>query len=342
MDLPLPSTDRIFLRELQRNERYKREYVKVTFLLMLDMNFSHETICTVLGIDQSTGYRYVKDIESNADIDAYLGTGNVGYMGKLNSEQLSELKAEVRTNLYHSAEDVGLWIAKTYGVNYSKDGVVELLHRLSFSWKKTSPTPQSASVEAQKKFVKQLRTLRRKASDDAVFLFGDSCHPYHNTRSRYAWIETGKEHSIPANSGRFHANINAVMNADDPCDVTARFEKTVNAQSTIELYKDIEKKYPKAKTIYIVRDNARYYCSKVVTEYLKHSRIMELPLPPYAPNLNIIERLWKFMRKKVIDSIFYQHSKDFLVALTNFFINLDIHRKELSTLMTLKFDIIGV
>jgi hypothetical protein len=53
-----------------------------------------------------------------------------------------------------------------------------------------------------------------------------------------------------------------------------------------------------ATWIYVTWDNARYYRSKAVQEYLKSSRIELIFLPPYAPNLNLIERLWKFFKNK--------------------------------------------
>ncbi|WP_279512418.1 transposase [Candidatus Thiosymbion oneisti] len=52
-------------------------------------------------------------------------------------------------------------------------------------------------------------------------------------------------------------------------------------------------------------DNARYYRSKAVQEYLKTSRIQLVFLPPYAPNLNLIERLWKFFKQKVLSNQYW-------------------------------------
>ncbi|HEO65834.1 MAG TPA: IS630 family transposase, partial [Spirochaetes bacterium] len=64
-----------------------------------------------------------------------------------------------------------------------------------------------------------------------------------------------------------------------------------------ELFKTIEETHPELTKIYIVSDNARYYYSRVVREYLRHSRIELMPLPSYSPNLNLIEPLWKFFKK---------------------------------------------
>ena len=55
--------------------------------------------------------------------------------------------------------------------------------------------------------------------------------------------------------------------------------------------------YTYATCIYIICDNARYYRSKAVQAYLQESRIKLVFLPAYAPNLNLIERLWKFLQE---------------------------------------------
>jgi len=75
-----------------------------------------------------------------------------------------------------------------------------------------------------------------------------------------------------------------------------------------------------AVCIYVICDNAPYYRSKAVQDYLKASRIQLVSLPPYAPNLNLIERLWRFFKKRILYSIigimkrlsnFEQHVKHF-------------------------------
>ena len=64
----------------------------------------------------------------------------------------------------------------------------------------------------------------------------------------------------------------------------------VNADSTIALYKAILERHPKAENIYIITDNARYYRNKKRREWVEGTKIKQIFLPPYSPNLNLIER----------------------------------------------------
>jgi len=68
-------------------------------------------------------------------------------------------------------------------------------------------------------------------------------------------------------------------------DTVVRFDETVNAQSTIELLKNIEARHPMASKIYLFCDNARYCRSRLVKGYLQGSKIVLVLLPPYCPNL---------------------------------------------------------
>jgi transposase len=85
------------------------------------------------------------------------------------------------------------------------------------------------------------------------------------------------------------------------------------------LFQKLEAKHPDAKVIHPIVDNATYYKSKPVKEYLKTSKIVIHFLPGDSPNLNLIERLWKFFKKKILYNKYYETFDEFLLACKNFF-----------------------
>ena len=119
-----------------------------------------------------------------------------------------------------------------------------------------------------------------------------------------------------------------------------RLYVSVNAQSTVKLFKQLELKNPEAKRIIVICDNAAYYRSNMVKEYLEQSSVEIKFLPPYAPNLNLIERLWRFMNKKVRNNKYYEKFALFRTALFEFFEKIDSYQSELSSLLNQKFHII--
>ena len=109
----------------------------------------------------------------------------------------------------------------------------------------------------------------------------------------------------------------------------------------IALLEQILRKQEKGK-IYIILDNARYYHSISVKEFIKeHPRIVLKFLPPYSPNLNIIERLWKILKKKIVYHKFYLKFEDFRKQIIKFLENEIWKQQEFENILTDNFQIIN-
>lgn len=80
----------------------------------------------------------------------------------------------------------------------------------------------------------------------------------------------------------------------------------------------------------------RYYKNKALTAWLADKRIVQVFLPPYSPNLNLIERRWKFPRQKIIDTAFYRTKGQFKTAVLDFFDRLPEFGHQLTSRMGLK------
>lgn len=217
--------------------------------------------------------------------------------------------------------------------------MVITLHRLGFSYKKTKHVPSKANKEKQEEFLESYKKLRKELKQTEKIYFMDGVHPTHNSMPAYAWIKTGADKEIKSNTGRQQININGVYSPDDQ-EIIIRDDASINSTSTFELLKQIESKHPELTKIYIVRDNARYYVSKEVQAHVSTSRIEFVPLPSYSPNLNLIERLWKLMKKKVMYNKYYPDFEGFKNAIYDFFETGPlIYRDEIKSLLTENFHI---
>ena len=334
----LSQSERDSLKALHRRERDKKICDRIKAILLLDNGWSYDRIATVLLLDNDTIRRYYT---------MYLDRGKEGLIdlkcsGKsceLNQDQLDQLKSYVKENPPTSALEIAIFIEKQFKVEYTTSGVVSLLHRLGFVYKKPKLIPGKANAKQQEKFIEELQQIEveLKPADEIIYM--DGVHPQHNSKPAYGWFERGVETPLKANSGRKRININGALNVDN-LDVIINVGDSVNAQSTIELFKKLELQYPYADRIVIVCDNARYYKSEMVSKYLKYSKIELKFLPPYSPNLNLIERLWRFMNKKIRNNKYYEKFTEFKSATFAFFENLSIYKEELKRLLTQKFHII--
>jgi len=101
----------------------------------------------------------------------------------------------------------------------------------------------------------------------------------------------------------------------------------------------VEQKYFMASMIYIILDNARYHYSKEVKAFSKGNKIKLVFLPTYSPNLNLIERLWKFFKKKVLYNSYYEDIDSFRKACVKFFNNIEQHSDEIARFMNADFEL---
>ncbi|MDR4506735.1 MAG: IS630 family transposase [Candidatus Brocadiaceae bacterium] len=187
-------------------------------------------------------------------------------------------------------------------------------------------------------FYKELKET--KDARDPIY-FMDGTHPHHNSVAAYGWIKKGKTKELKSNTGRQRLNINGAINIES-VNTVVDYGDSVNAQSTISLLKKIESKHSEAEVIYTICDNAKYYRSKKVKEYLKGSKVKIVYLPPYSPNLNLIERLWKYFHKIVLYNKYYATFDEFKKACKSFFRQMKKYKEDIGSLLTENFQIIGI
>lgn len=155
------------------------------------------------------------------------------------------------------------------------------------------------------------------------------------------WQPRGKKGTITikSNTGRKRITILGALNIEDLSVLKTITEETCNAERIIAFLQKIKEAYPDV-IIVVVLDNARYNYAKATRAFAKENNILLLFLPPYAPNLNIIERLWKFAKKHLVNNTYHADFSQFFDATECFFNNLDVHHQELASLLTQKFQII--
>lgn len=146
---------------------------------------------------------------------------------------------------------------------------------------------------------------------------------------------------VKSPSGRQRFNVLGALNAVTYEVLTVCNDSYINAWSVIEMLWKLRKRYLKTGIpITIVLDNARYQKCFLVTFTAGLMGIELLFLPPYSPNLNLIERYWKFLKKKCLQSKSYDSFGDFTASIESFIeIAHKKHEEELKTLLTWQFQV---
>lgn len=311
---------------------------KIKSILLLNKGYTPEQIADILLVDDSTIRRWYAIFESDG-IDGLLQYNYVGSDGNLTKRQITALSKHLENNVYLTAKEICAYVEEKYGVKYTAKGMTNLLHRLGFSYRKPKHIPGKANQKAQEAFIKQYNELKASKSKHDRIYFLDAVHSLHNSQPAYGWLKKGFEYTIQSNTGRQRVNINGAYNIEDHNVVIEESER-VNAQSTIALFEKMLKEQPLG-ILYLILDNARYYRSQIVSEFQRNNpRIQLLFLPAYSPNLNIIERLWKFFKKKTTYNSYYEKFTVFKKQCLNFFENIEEYKVELRSLMTDNFQLL--
>lgn len=140
-------------------------------------------------------------------------------------------------------------------------------------------------------------------------------------------------------SGRQRFNVLGALNAVSHHLLTVTNETYITSESVCELLGKIAN-LEVSTPITVVLDNSRYQRCKKVTEYAANVGIELLFLPPYSPNLNIIERLWKFVKKECLYSKYYDDFASFKKAIETCLSETDGHHQHaLKTLLAHAFQL---
>lgn len=175
-----------------------------------------------------------------------------------------------------------------------------------------------------------------------VILFLDPMHQIHNSEPDYAWqIKGGQNtHRILTNSGRRRLNIIGALNPLTFIPTIFLTEANCDRQTMMIFLEEVKKDYPEAGEIHIFLDNASYNRAYDTQDKAKELGITLHYLPPYSPNLNLIERLWKFCKKKLVKNKYYPTFDLFFEAQCDLFRDIENYQQELRSLLRLNFEII--
>jgi transposase len=338
-DFQLSGAELETLRVAHRNSRDERSAYRVNAVILLGCGWTTQQVADALLIDETTLRTYVKRYRKGG-VDKLLKDHYNGGLSYLTVEQKKALAAHLEEQTYLNTQEIIRYAADQYEVSYTVSGMTDLLHALGFRYKKPKIVPGKSDPQAQQAFLEVYQELKQNKGKADPIYFMDGVHPKHNTLASYGWIRRGVEKAIKSNSGRQRLNINGAIELETLSCATVMAE-SVNADSTIASFKQLEGKHPQAETIHIICDNAHYYRSRQVKAYLEHSRIELVFLPPYSPNLNLIERLWKSFKKQVLYNRHYEKFDEFKSACIAFFKDMGPHTKALCSLLTENFHIIG-
>ena len=291
-----------------------KEADRIKAVLLRSEGWTVPMISQALRIHETTVTRHLNDYR-----EGKLNIASGGSNSMLSESHTKELISHLKINTYPSTHEIIKYVKRHYNISYSVPGMNKWLHRNGFSFKKPKGTPHKADQALQDEFIETYEEIKTAIKPDEKVLFIDSCHPSMATKISYGWIKKGEDKPISTTASRTRVNILGALELGNISKtITSNFD-TINGESVVTFLKLIRKRNKSSGCIHIILDGAGYHKCGAVAEAATKLNMKLLFLPPYSPNLNPIERLWKIMNQNVRNNVFFNSAKEFRESISNFF-----------------------
>lgn len=302
------------LEALHDQTRDGRVRDRIKAVLLRSEGWSTAMIAQALRLHETSIIRHIKDYYANDKLKPENG-GSTGYLSTI---QTGQVIAHLMVNTYQCSYQIIDYIWQSFGIRFSISGFNKWLHHNGFSYKKPKGVPHKFDAQQQVAFIEAYAQLKAQATDEPI-LFIDAMHPTQATKVSSGWIKKGHDKSIKTTGSRTRLNLVGAIDLNDiGSAIVNRYDK-VNSDTMQQFFTHIRQQYSSHRRIHLILDGAGYHRAKTLVEKAKLLNIELHYLPPYSPNLNPIERLWKVMNEHVRNNRYFSTAKAFREQIDHFF-----------------------
>lgn len=290
------------------------EWKRLFVILSYDEGQSVQELARLTRLSQWTIEEYLKEYSSR---NKTKNDPRGGSSSKLSESEAKELEQHLSTTTYLKVKSIVAYVLKTFGKSYSRSGMTEWLVKHGFAFKQPQKVPGKLDPSKQASFIDEYEKLKASLKPSDWLFFLDAVHPEYQSQAVCGWIKKGECKTLQTTGKQKRLHLVGALNLKD-MQVIVREYETIDADAMIRFFKDLESTVSEGE-IHIILDNAAAHKNHKLTDYLTNSRIRLHYLPPYSPNLNPIERLWKVFRETTLYNRYFDTCGDFFAAVREFF-----------------------
>jgi transposase len=315
---------------------------KMEVLWLKSHGLGHDDIATLADVSRRTVQRYLNEYRDGGL--AGLRCGRWHQPRAALAEHRGSLEEYFAKNPARSAKQAQAVIEQKTGVRRGLSQVRHFLKEsLGLRWRQTGAIPVPPGKTIQEHAQEQAAFLEEKLEPrlnqaregHRQVYFVDAAHFVFAPFLGSLWCVARL--FVRAASGRKRHNVLGAFDAVTHRLIRVTNQGYINAESVCTLLRSVAGAAV-GLPITLVLDNARYQKCALVQALAESLGIELLYLPSYSPNLNLIERLWRFVRKESLDSTYYEDFGRFTAAIDECLDGLHtVHEREMRTLMTHKF-----
>lgn len=333
--LKISKGEKSLLNKLRYEHPHPKIQKRCQIVWLKSQGYKVKEVMKICGVSRKTHWRAIRLFQA----------GGVEELKKLNYPKhrsalyayKADIEADLEANPPSTINEAGERIRKLTGIKRSHKQVRLFLLGCGFRFRKVAAIPSKADVEKQEKFITEKlepKLEEAKNGKRAVF-FVDAAHFVMGAFLGYLW--SCARLFVKSSSGRSRFNVLGAIDAINKKFVKVTNDSYINATSVCALLKEITS-LNLGVPITLILDNARYQKCKIVTELAATLDIELLYLPPYSPNLNLIERLWRFVKKKCLYAHYYEDFAAFKDGIISCLDKTEFeYKKEIDSLLNPKF-----
>ena len=310
----LSDQERFLLEKQLKKTRDSAEWKRIFVILSYDEGQSVEDLARLTRLSPWTVENYLKEYSSN---NKTKNDPRGGSSSKLTESEAKSLEDHLNQVTYLKVKDIVCYVKGRFGKEYSRSGMTDWLPSRGFTFKKPEKVPGKVNPNQQKEFIAYYKNLKATLGANEELYFVDAMHPEYQSQAVCGWIKKGECKTLQTTGKQKRLHFTGALNLMK-MKVFIREYETIDADAMIDFFKQLEED-SSAQAIHIILDNARAHKNQKLVEYLNQSRIRLHYLPPYSPNLNPIERLWKLFREQTLYNRYFPDCWEFFAATRDFF-----------------------
>jgi transposase len=280
---------------------------RIIAAILLSTGKQPQHVASILNMGLSTVYKFRKALNSASSAEEITslfqmkpGCGRKSKAGNA----ASDIKEEIEHGVYSCLRDIQSMISNKFKIVLSLSATARCLAALEIKRFKAASFPAKANPQLQKTFYDEtLHPLMNKAKRGKIhLLFMDGSH-FVMGSDFLGYIYGTARRFTHSHSGRQRYNVLGALDYVTKKILTVTNAKYLTATEVITMLNKIAAFYGTGKPIRVVLDNARYQKCEAVTQTLNELQktfdIDLVFLPSYSPNLNLVERIWRFVKTEI-------------------------------------------
>jgi len=276
------------------------EDFKALVLKLVEKIGDVKKVAQMTGVPRSTIYQWIALWNERGDLTNRRGQGG-GRKAKLSSQERAQLKARLEAKEAWTLKEVRALIEREFGVTYSEDHLRRLLRGLGMRYVKPYPVDYRRPAEAEALLKKRLRQVFEELQaqgireEDIALGFVDETSPQNTANSQRVW-SFGKPR-LRKNTTRMRVNAIGfyALKGNDVLDFLGQ-SKAEDIAAFLRRVREANRTY---KVVIVVWDNFASHRSRQVGTEAEQLGIRLVYLPPYSPDLNPIEQIWRVIKRKL-------------------------------------------